>query len=112
MRGAVALRKPVQAIRYDLSGGAIGNAAWVQILTAANNKVACSGIEIFNPTGSTILLALGAPGSEVAIPYSILPGGTTGFLSMEIASGKAISMKTVDAAGTGAVGIILLNQFG
>ncbi len=111
MKGAIALRKPTQTAYYDLSGGAIGTSSWVVVLTAANNLYACSAIEIFNPTGSTMKIAIGAAGSEVTLPYTILPGGTTGLLACEIKRNTAVSLKSVDAS-SGSAGIMILNQFG
>lgn len=110
MKGAVAIRKPVQTAYYNLSGGAILTSAWLAILSAANNLYACSAIEIFNPTGSTMLLSIGASGSEVTVPYTILPGGSTGLIACEIKKGVAVNLKSVDAS-SGTSGVMILNQF-
>ena len=108
MKSGIGVRKPVQTTVYALAGGAITTAAWVQILAKALNKYACSVVEIFNPTGSSLLIATGEPGSEVALPYTILPGGTTGWLAFEIPIGVSISLKAQDVTtGTPAANIIL-----
>lgn len=112
MKGALAIRKPVQTVAYDLSSGAITNAAYVAVLAKASNKVACSGLEIFNPSGSTLKIAIGDAGSEVDIPYTVPPGGSNLLLAVELPAKTRISMKALDAGGTGTVGLLLLNWFG
>ncbi len=110
MKGAVAVRKPVKTSRYDLSGGAIGTGAYVEVLAAVDNLYAASAVEIFNPSPASIKIALGGAGSEVDLPYTVLPGGMN-ILAMEIPKGVRVSMKAVDQT-SGAVGLVVLNFFG
>jgi hypothetical protein len=99
--------KPVATYRLDMSGTNVTTAAWVT-LTAATTK-ACAAVEIFNPSGSTMQIALGGSGSEVAEPYSILPGGSGIFLPWEIAKAVRISLKAVDT--TASTGYFVVNTF-
>lgn len=110
MKGASALRRPTQTARLDTSGTNITTSAYVTFLAAASNLYGTSGVEIFNPTGSTILIATGTAGSEILIPYSILPGGSSIMLPIEIQKGARIAMKAVDV--TASSGLIVLNFFG
>lgn len=110
MKNAIALRKPVQTVNLDMSGTNVTTAAYATLLAKASNLKSCSGIEIFNPSGSIIKIATGDAGSEVDLPYTILPGGTTGFLAAEIPVGVRISLKAIDTNVT--AGRFVLNQFG
>lgn len=109
MKGAVAIRKPVKTVTLDMSGANITTSAWVQILAAASNLYGCSAIEVFNPSGSSIQIATGAAASEVALPMTILPGGTSGPVPFEISGGKRISLKAIDANVTS--GLFVINFF-
>lgn len=110
MKSGLAIRKPTQTARYDLSGGAIGTSAYVTILAKASNLYASSALEIFNPSPATMKIATGDAGSEVDLPYSVLPGGMN-ILAFEIPKGVRISMKAADQT-SGAVGLVVINQFG
>lgn len=109
MKGAVALRKPNQTTTLDMSVTNITTSGFATLLAKLSNSHPCSAIEIFNPSGSPMIIALGDAGSEVAIPYTILPGGTTGLIAWEIAKSVRISLKAYDAAVTS--GRFILNQF-
>lgn len=110
MKGSVAVRKPVQTVTLVLSSNNITTSAWQTILAKASNLVACSEVEIFNPSGSSIQIAIGDAGLEKSFPFTILPGGTTGLVVMEIPRGQRISCKAVDANVTS--GLFVLNFYG
>ena len=110
MKGAAALRRAVATTTLEMGTTNVTTAAWATLLAAASNMNACSGLEIFNPSGSAMQIATGAAGSETTLPYTILPGGTTGFLAIEIPSGTRISLKAIDT--NVAAGLFVLNQFG
>ncbi len=110
MKSAAALRKPTQTTTVDMSGVNITTSAYATILAKASNLYACSAIEIFNPSGSPMIIAIGDAGSELPIPYTILPGGTTGALAVEINRNVRISAKAYDT--TVSSGRFILNQFG
>jgi hypothetical protein len=62
--------------------------------------LAASGIEIFNPSDAKLQLSLGAAGHETdtgkLLPYTVLPGGSTGLLPAEIPNGARLSVKAID----------------
>lgn len=109
MKGAIATRKPVQTATLDTSGGNITTAAWKTLVTAAANTRACSQLEVFNPSGSSVQIAVGSAGNEVAYPMTILPGGTPGPVTFEIPSGQRVSVKAIDANITS--GLFVLNFY-
>lgn len=92
--------KPVATLKLDLSGSNITTVAWRELV--ASLSAACTAIEIYNPSGATLLLSTGAAGDEVnnVVPYTILPGGSGILLPQEIARGKRISAKAVDQDAT------------
>lgn len=101
---------PAVTVRNDMTGNPITTAAWATLVAAVGK--ACTAVEIFNPSGSTIQLSLGAAGQELTalIPYTVLPGGSSILLPIEISSGKRISAKAVDQNAT--TGIFTMNLFG
>jgi hypothetical protein len=105
MKGSIGLRKVTATVNgvQSLSTGP----TWTTII--AKTVYACSGIEIFNASGSVLQLATGAAGHEVVIPYSILPGGTSSWITMEIPAGVRISATAVDANTTSSQ--LILNFF-
>ena|ERR1035437_4031436 len=99
MKAGSAIRRPVQTVTLDMSqGGGVTTTTYLTLLAKASNVCACSAIEIFNPSGSPMILAIGDAGSEKNMNYTILPGGTTGILLAEIASGVRLSLKAYDTA--------------
>lgn len=102
--------KPTVTVRVDLGVTPITTAAWLQ-LVAALGAPACA-VEIYNPTGATIMLSTGAAGLEAAstLPYSILPGGSSILLPFEFKNGGRISAKAVDQDATN--NIFVLNFLG
>jgi hypothetical protein len=113
MKSGSPLRRASQTTVLDMSSTNVTTSAYATLLAAASNLYGCSGIEIFNPSGTAMIIALGAAGSEVAIPYTVLPGGTTGFIMFEINKGVRISLKGLSAGGGANVttGAFILNQF-
>ena len=83
--------------------------AWTTVIAALTS--ACSAIEVFNPSGSPIQFALGAAGSEVAIPYTILPGGTTSFIPFEMTNKSRLSAEVVAGGSTISTGYLIVNLF-
>lgn len=112
MKGALALRKPVETLTLNLASTNITTSAWAEIL--ALTTAACSAIEIFNPSGSTLMFSQGAAGQETIgtnlFPLSVLPGGTPGIIPIEIGKGKRLSMKAVDT--TVSSGYLVINFYG
>ena len=103
--------KPVATIFILASSTPITTAAW-SVLSASIPKAA-SYMEIFNSTGSTFSLSKGAPGSETLLdnllPYTVLQGGSSDLIPLEISNGKPLSLKALDQ--TANTGIIVINLF-
>jgi hypothetical protein len=86
----------------------ITTSAWAQIVAAMPK--ACTAVEVYNPSGSTLQIAVGGAGSEVALPYTIIPGGETTPIPLEIAKGARVTLKAIDT--TVSTGYITINFFG
>ena len=104
-------KNPIATVTIALGSTNITTSAWAQLL--AKLPKACTAIEIFNPSGSTIQVSTGKAGFESSsiIPYTILPGGSNILLPVEISGGVRISVKAVDSNATGP-GQFTLNFFG
>lgn len=103
-------RIPVHTLRYDYATGNILQNAWGQIL-ASTPAPACA-VEIFDASGRALSISLGAAGLEdgAVIPYTITPNGSSILLPIEVARGKRISVKPLDANAT--EGQLIINFFG
>lgn len=78
----------------NLATSPVTNAAWVQIVGATPHP--CSSAEVYNGSNALVQLAIGAIGSEKAIPYTVLPGRTV-LIPLEISKGQRISAKAATA---------------
>jgi hypothetical protein len=101
-------RKPTATIAFNTGSTSIVTGSWTQL--TASLAAACTAMEVFNPSGSTIQLATGLAGHEVALPYTVIPGGEATPIAIEIAKGTRLSAKAVDANMTS--GYFTLNFFG
>ena len=108
MRGSLAIRTPVDTSRLDMSSTHVTTGAYVTI--TASLAAGVSAMEIFNPSASTMKIAVGAAGSEVDMKYSVIPGGSAFLIPLPAGGGKRISLKAVDADATS--GIFTINYFG
>ena len=103
------VRNAVAKFRHSYTITPVTTAAWVTII--ASNEEPCSGVEIFDSSGSIMKLATGTVGNEVELPFHIFPGGNNSFmLHHEIPSGVRISAKAVDASAT--AGDLCFNFYG
>lgn len=102
--------KTVGTLTLDASVSNISTGAWT-VITSSVVKAAIS-VEIFNSTGATLAISKGVPGSETAglLPYTILIGGSSMIIPMDISSGKPLTVKSLDNAASS--GILVLNLFG
>lgn len=86
-------------VRYNYATGTVTTAAYTQIL--ASTSAATASLWIADTSGSAIILATGAAGSEVDQLY-IPPGGFEGFINLGIAASTRLSIKALDTnASTG-----------
>lgn len=92
--------------RNDYSSVPVTTGAYVTII--ASTASAASEIYVFDSSGQTLVLAIGAAASEVD-QFLIIPGGN-GSVPLAIPAGSRISVKAVSASAT--VGELDLNLLG
>jgi hypothetical protein len=92
-------------VRNDYTSTNVTTAAYVQLVASTSNDA--SQIEIFDSSGQTLVLAVGAAASEVD-QINIFPGGN-GRVPLFIPSGSRVSIKAVSA--TASVGEIDINFY-
>lgn len=93
--------------RKDYSGGSVTAAAWTQLIAATAAEA--QGLTIFDSSGQTMELGVGAVASEVRV-LIIPPGGLNGFIPLRIAAGSRVSVRAISA--TASVGELDLNLIG
>jgi hypothetical protein len=86
-------RVKVNLVRNSYSVTPVTTGAYVQIL--ASTAAAINRLYIFDSSGSAIILATGASGSEVDQLY-IGPGGSDAPYELNIASGTRLALKALD----------------
>lgn len=93
------LRNPVAKHRFEVVAATAGThiltSAWLEVITAMG--AAADAFEVLNTTGRVLMLATGASGSELAIPYYVMPSAEPHLVPWNIAKGTRISAKAVDA---------------
>lgn len=105
-------RSPVLTATLNMTITPVTTAAWVEFIHSITK--ASTAVEIYNPSGSTLLISNGPAGQEsnFVIPYSILPGGSSIFLPVDpyFKINGRISLKALDANAT--ANIFVMNFFG
>lgn len=96
----------VTKVRNVYSTTSVTTAAYVQLVASLASAV--TEIEIFDSSGETLILAVGAAAAEVDQVY-IIPGGN-GRIPLAIASGARVSIKAASANAT--VGEVIINFYG
>ena len=99
--------RPVKTTRHAFASTNVTTSAWVTVVASMDKP--CSYVEIFNSSGSVLQLATGAVASEAAIPYQVLPSGSSILLPINIANSVRLSAKAIDADAT--TGALILNFF-
>lgn len=95
----------VQLVRNDYSSTNVTTGAYVQLIASTSDTT--NQLYIFDSSGQTLFLAIGAAASEVNKAY-IVPGGN-GELNLTIPSGSRVSVKAVSGNATsGELSITLL----
>lgn len=98
-------RTKITPVRNDYSSVNVTTGAYVQLV--ASTSATINKLQIFDSSGSTMVLAVGAAASEVDQFY-IFPGGN-GDVELSIPSGSRISVKAVSASATS--GELIINFF-
>ena len=96
----------IDRVRLDYSSTNVTTSAYTQLI--ASTAGAIKEVEIFDSSGSTMVLATGAAASEVDKNY-VFPGGN-GRIPMAIAASTRLSVKAISANAT--TGEITINLYG
>lgn len=97
----------VNRVRLVYSATNVTTGAWVELLSSVG-VTAVKEIEIFDSSGETLELGVGAAASEVSKAY-VIPGGN-GRIPVQIAAGTRLAIKAVsDTANSGE---IVINLYG
>lgn len=94
-------------VRLAYSVTNVTTGAWVQLLSSVG-AADIKEIEIFDSSGETLELGVGAAASEVSKVY-VVPGGN-GRIPMQIATGTRLAIKAVSATANS--GEIVINLYG
>lgn len=97
---------PVGFVRNDYTVTNVSTGAYVQLIASTSSLI--NELEIFDSSGQTLVLAIGAVASEVDYFY-IFPGGN-GRIPAAIPSGSRVSIKAVSALAN--AGEISINLYG
>jgi hypothetical protein len=98
---------PNKSIVLNATTSPLLAAAWTEIL--ASLEYSSSHLEVYNGSTTPLLIGVGALGSEQALPYTIMAGGTQGVIKQEINAGSRLSLKPVDDDIV--AGFIVINLF-
>jgi len=93
-------------VRNVYSSVNVTTGAWVQLIASTTGIT--KRLEIFDSSGQTLELGVGAPASEVAKTY-IIPGGN-GMTNLVIPAGSSLSVRAV--SGTANTGELTINLIG
>jgi hypothetical protein len=96
----------VNLVRNNYTTTSVTTTVYVQLVASIASAV--KEIEIFDSSGESLVLALGASGSESDKVY-VFPGGN-GRIPLQIAVGQRLSIKAVSANATS--GELLINFYG
>lgn len=96
---------PVQLIRNDYSSTNVTTSAYVELDSALNKDV--NELEIFDSSGQTLVLAIGAASGEVDTLY-VVPGGN-GRINCVLPAGARLSIKAV--SGNATTGELTMNLY-
>lgn len=90
--------KIVGTVYNNCASTNITTSAWLTLV--ASMPLACTAIEIFNPSDAKLQLSTGAAGHETdtgsLLPYTIQPGGSSGLLPVNLPNGKRLSVTALD----------------
>ena len=96
---------PVQTIRNAYSSTNVTTSAYVELDSALDKGVLQA--DIFDSSGQSLILALGAAGSEGDLMH-IMPGGN-GLIDLVLTEGARLSVKAVSASATS--GELIINLY-
>jgi hypothetical protein len=100
-------RVPVKSIIWNATSNPLLSSGWTEVLAAL--QFSASHLEVYNGSTTPLQIAVGAAGSEEALPYAIMGGGTPGTIKQAIGASSRISLKPVDSNISN--GFIVINLF-
>lgn len=92
--------------RNNYATGNVSTAAYTQLVSSLDSNVQM--LEVYDGSGQSLVLAIGASGSEVNKLY-IVPGGN-GKIPIQLKVGDRVSVKAISANAT--TGELLVNFYG
>lgn len=107
IKGNTARLDYVGRVRLVYSSTNVTTGAWVELL-ASVGAISVKEIEIFDSSGETLELGIGASGSEVPKSY-VIPGGNSK-IPLQIAANGRLAIRAVSATANS--GEILVNLYG
>jgi hypothetical protein len=115
MSRSLLAHKPSTKVRHAIVNATgsthIETGGWTEIISALGAS-ACA-IEILNTTGQVLVLAVGAAGEEVELPFYVMPSVEPKLFPVEnISRGARLSMKAIDAEADGDNTQVLINFYG
>lgn len=96
LNSAAASKTSVDLLRNDYSSVNVTTGAYVELISATSDDV--NQLYIFDSSGQTLYIAVGAAASEVN-QYYVVPGGN-GLIELFIPSGSRVSLKAVSGNAT------------
>ena len=94
---------PITQVRRVYSTGNVTTSAWVELIAETSDFA--TAIEVFDSSGQTLKIGVGASGSEVD-QFNIVPGGN-GLVPIQIPKGSRVAVKAV--SGTANAGELDIN---
>lgn len=91
------------SIYFDYSGTPVNTTTWQQLFASLADEVV--ELHIFDSSGQTMEIGIGAPASE-ARRFLICPGGPSGPVRLTLAAGSRVSIRGV--SGTANVGALVM----
>ena len=98
---------PVFKIERNCSTDNIATNAWAELEDSVPGDAQV--MEVFNGSGSILMLAIGSSGAESELPVDIFPGGNSVPIRCPFYAGQRITAKALDVAAT--TGYLILNFY-
>jgi hypothetical protein len=101
------MSKPIARARIDAASTNITTSAFVELVAELDEEI--SMIEVYDTTGKTFTLAVGAAASEVENEALYLIPNGNGKVPCQLPIGARVSVKAIDADAT--TGVLIINFF-
>lgn len=91
------------------ASGSVTSAAWTQLI--ASTAAECQGITVFDSSGVSVEIGVGAAASEARV-LVVPPGGLNGFIPLRIPAGSRVSIKAISTTADYTSAEHILNLLG